>query len=212
MANLPEIAQRSDGWFAQRCGHLTASRIADMMARTQKGWGASRANYAAQLIAERLTGVAESGFTSAAMQHGIDTEAAARAAYGFMQDVEVIEAPFVLHPRLAWSGASPDGFVGDDGLIEIKCPNTSTHIATLRGEMIPDKYIKQMMWQMACTETEWCDFASYDPRMPDEMKLHVRRVMRDDDLIAEIEAAAVVFLDEIATTVTELENLYRKAE
>jgi len=205
------IEQRITEWFAQRCGHLTASRIADMMARTQKGWGASRANYAAQLIAERLTGVAESGFTSAAMQHGIDTEAAARAAYGFMQDVEVIEAPFVLHPRLAWSGASPDGFVGDDGLIEIKCPNTATHITTLRGGEIPDKYIKQMQWQMACAERDWCDFVSFDPRMPVEMQLHIQRVDRDNDLIAEIESAAIGFLDEIAATVAELETIYRKA-
>jgi putative phage-type endonuclease len=204
------IEQRTTEWFAQRCGHLTASRIADMMARTQKGWGASRANYAAQLIAERLTGVAESGFTSAAMQHGIDTEAAARAAYGFMQDVEVIEAPFVLHPRLAWSGASPDGFVGDDGLVEIKCPNTATHITTLRGGEIPDKYIKQMQWQMACTERDWCDFVSFDPRMPVEMQLHIQRVDRDNDLIAEIESAAIGFLDEIAATVAELEAIYRK--
>ena len=204
------IEQRSLEWFAQRCGHLTASRIADMMARTQKGWGASRANYAAQLIAERLTGVAESGFTSAAMQHGIDTEAAARAAYGFMQDVEVIEAPFVLHPRLAWSGASPDGFVGDTGLIEIKCPNTATHITTLRGGEIPDKYIKQMQWQMACAEKDWCDFVSFDPRMPVEMQLHIQRVDRDNDLIAEIESAAIGFLDEIAATVAELEAIYRK--
>jgi len=205
------IEQRTTEWFAQRCGHLTASRIADMMARTQKGWGASRANYAAQLIAERLTGVAESGFTSAAMQHGIDTEAAARAAYGFMQDVEVIEAPFVPHPRLAWSGASPDGFVGDDGLVEIKCPNTATHITTLRGGEIPDKYIKQMQWQMACTEKDWCDFVSFDPRMPVEMQLHIQRVDRDNDLIAEIESAAIGFLDEIAATVAELEAIYRKA-
>jgi putative phage-type endonuclease len=204
------IEQRTTEWFAQRCGHLTASRIADMMARTQKGWGASRANYAAQLIAERLTGVAESGFTSAAMQHGIDTEAAARAAYGFMQDVEVVEAPFVLHPRLAWSGASPDGFVGDDGLVEIKCPNTATHITTLRGGEIPDKYIKQMQWQMACTGRNWCDFVSFDPRMPVEMQLHIQRVNRDNDLIAEIESAAIGFLDEIAATVAELEAIYRK--
>jgi predicted phage-related endonuclease len=144
------------------------------------------------------------------MQHGIDTEAAARAAYSFMKDVEVVEAPFVLHPRLAWSGASPDGFVGDDGLIEIKCPNTATHITTLRGGEIPDKYIKQMQWQMACTERDWCDFVSFDPRMPVEMQLHIQRVDRDNDLIAEIESAAIGFLDEIAATVAELEAIYRK--
>lgn len=206
------IEQRSIEWFAQRCGHLTASRIADMMARTRTGWGASRTNYAAQLVAERLTGVAESGFTSAAMQHGIDTEAEAKAAYAFMKDVEVIEAPFVLHPRLAWCGASPDGFVGDKGLIEIKCPNTSTHIAILRGGEIADKYIKQMQWQMACAQKDWCDFVSYDPRMPVEMQLYIRRVDRDDNLIAEIESAAVEFLDEIAATVEELERIYGKVK
>lgn len=211
MASLPEIPQRSAQWFQQRAGHLTASRIADMMATTRSGWGASRANYAAQLIAERLTGVAESGFTNAAMQWGIDTEAEARSAYEFIHGATVVEAPFVLHPAIEWSGASPDGFVGDKGLIEIKCPNTATHIATLRGEAIADKYIKQMQWQMACTNTDWCDFASYDPRLPVEMQLHVRRVERDDKLIAEIEAAAVEFLAEIAATVAELENTYRKA-
>ena len=205
------IEQRTEQWFQQRAGHLTASRIADMMATTRSGWGASRANYAAQLIAERLTGVAESGFTNAAMQWGIDTEAEARSAYEFIQGATVVEAPFVLHPAIEWSGASPDGFVGDKGLIEIKCPNTATHIATLRGEAIADKYIKQMQWQMACTNTDWCDFASYDPRLPVEMQLHVRRVERDDKLIAEIEAAAVEFLAEIAATVAELENTYRKA-
>ena len=205
------IEQRTEQWFQQRAGHLTASRIADMMATTRSGWGASRTNYAAQLIAERLTGVAESGFTNAAMQWGIDTEAEARGAYEFIQGATVVEAPFVLHPAIEWSGASPDGFVGEKGLIEIKCPNTATHIATLRGEAIADKYIKQMQWQMACTNTDWCDFASYDPRLPVEMQLHVRRVERDDKLIAEIEAAAVEFLAEIAATVAELENTYRKA-
>lgn len=205
------IEQRTDAWFAQRCGHLTASRIADMMATTRNGWGASRANYAAQLIAERLTGKVEPSFSNAAMQWGTETEPQARTAYEFIQGETVVEAPFVLHPTIAWSGASPDGFVGDKGLIEIKCPNTATHIATLRGEPIADKYIKQMQWQMACTGTEWCDFASFDPRMPVEMQLHVRRVERDDALIAEIEFAAFEFLDEIAATVAELENTYRKA-
>lgn len=205
------IEQRSSEWFAQRCGCLTASRVADMMAKTKSGPSASRANYMAQLIAERLTGSVEQSYSNAAMQWGTDMEPQARNAYEFIQGLTVVEAPFVPHPVIAWSGASPDGYVGDNGLVEIKCPNTSTHIATLRGEAIHDKYIKQMHWQMACTGTAWCDFASFDPRLPVEMQLHVQRVTRNDDLIAEIEDAAVAFLDEIAATVAELENTYRKA-
>jgi len=204
------IEQRTDAWFAQRAGCLTASRVGDMMAKTKSGYSASRANYAAQLIAERLTGTAAPSFSNAAMQHGIDTEAEARNAYEFIHGVTVIEAPFVRHPVIKWSGASPDGLVSN-GLVEIKCPNTSTHIATLQGARIDQKYIYQMQWQMACTGTAWCDFASYDPRLPIEMQLHVRRVDRDDALIAEIEREAVAFLDEIAATVADLEATYRKA-
>lgn len=205
------IEQRTDAWFQQRAGCLTASRVGDMMAKTKSGYSASRANYAAQLIAERLTGTTVPSFSNAAMQHGIDTEAEARNAYEFIHGVTVIEAPFVRHPVIEWSGASPDGLVGDNGLVEIKCPNTATHIATLQGSNIDQKYIYQMQWQMACTGTDWCDFASYDPRLPVEMQLHVRRVDRDAELIAEIEAEAIAFLDEIAATVADLENTYRKA-
>lgn len=205
------IPQRTDAWFAQRAGCLTASRVGDMMAKTKSGYSASRANYAAQLIAERLTGTPAPSFSNAAMQHGIDTEAEARNAYEFIHGVTVIEAPFVRHPVIEWSGASPDGLVGDNGLVEIKCPNTATHIATLQGSNIDQKYIYQTQWQMACTGTEWCDFASFDPRLPIEMQLHVRRVDRDAELIAEIEAEAIAFLDEIAATVADLETTYRKA-
>lgn len=209
--DVVDIEQRTAEWMAERCGKATASKIADIMARTKSGPSASRANYAAQLICERLTGTVEQGFTNAAMQWGNDWEPTAREAYGLHVGEFVDEVGFVRHPTITDSGASPDGLVGDEGLVEIKCPNSATHIATLRGEAIPDKYIKQMQWQMACTETEWCDFASYDPRLPVEMQLHVRRVERDDKMIAEIEAAAVAFLDEIAATVAELENTYRKA-
>lgn len=205
------IEQRSIEWFQQRAGCLTASRVGDMMAKTKSGYSASRANYAAQLIAERLTGTVAPSFSNAAMQHGIDTEAEARNAYEFIHGVIVTEAPFMKHPVIEWAGASPDGLVGIDGLTEIKCPQTATHIATLRGGGIDQKYIYQMQFQMACTGAAWCDFVSYDPRMPVEMQLHVRRVDRDDALIAEIEAEAIAFLDEIAATVADLENTYRKA-
>lgn len=205
---MEEIEQRSAEWFAERCGKVTASRIADVMARTQKGWGASRANYAAQLICERLTGVAEQGYSNAAMQWGTDWEPAAREAYGLLVGEFVEEIGFVRHPKIEMSGASPDGLVGDDGLVEIKCPNSATHISTLRGDPIADKYVKQMQWQMACTGRLWCDFVSFDPRLPDAMQLHVQRVARDDEMIAEMEAAVSDFLTEVAATVADLEARY----
>jgi putative phage-type endonuclease len=137
-----------------------------MMATTKSGPSASRANYAAQLVAERLTGTPTETFQSAAMIHGTDTEAEARHAYCFFRDAEVVEVGFVDHPTVAMSGASPDGLVGEDGLLELKCPNTATHISTLMGKSVPGKYVKQIMWQLACTGRQWCDFASYDPRLP----------------------------------------------
>jgi putative phage-type endonuclease len=156
-----------------------------------QGWGASRANYEAQLIAERLTGETTSGFTNAAMQWGIETEPEARAAYQFYADSEVEEVGFIDHPTIAMSGASPDGLVGVlaslDGLIEIKCPNTATHLATLLDSKVPAKYMTQMQWQMACTERAWCDWVSYDPRLPESMRLFVQRIERDDKRIQELE-------------------------
>lgn len=202
--------QRTPEWFADRAGKVTASKIADMMATTKSGPSASRANYLAQLVAERLTGTVEQGFTNAAMQHGIDCEAEARTAYEFLHSATVVEVGMVPHPTIAMAGASPDGLVGDDGLIEIKCPNTATHIATLRGGSIDGKYLKQMQFQMACTGRQWCDFASYDPRLPVEMQLHVVRVPRDDAMIAEIEAATIAFLAEVDVTVADLSNRYMK--
>lgn len=206
------MEQRTEDWFAARLGKVTASKIADLMARTKTGPSASRSNYAAQLVAERLTGKREDGFTNAAMQWGVDTEAEARLAYEFMHDAAVVEAGFDPHPTIDDAGASPDGYVGTDGLIEVKCPNTATHIATLRGAAIADKYIKQMQFQMACTGRQWCDFVSYDPRLPVEMKLHVQRVERDDAAIAEIEAAVVEFLGEIDATVADLTSRYMMKE
>lgn len=191
------IEQGSPEWFAQRVGKVTASRVADVIARTKSGWGASRANYMAQLIAERLTGEPAESYTNAAMQWGTDMEPQARAVYEFMQDVTVDEVGFVEHPSIAMSGASPDGLVGVIGLVEIKCPNMATHIDTLLGSSVPSKYITQMMWQMACTGRLWCDFVSFDPRMPEAARLFVRRVPRDDKLIGELERDVEEFLVEL---------------
>jgi putative phage-type endonuclease len=203
-----EIIQGSDEWKQLRLGKVTASRVADMVARTKSGYGASRANYAAQLIAERLTGQPAESYVNAAMQHGTDTEPEARNSYEFYHGVSVREVAFVPHPTIADAGCSPDGLVGDDGMVEIKCPNTATHLDTLLGQSTPARYIDQIQFQVACTGRQWCDFVSYDPRLPERMRLFVRRVSRDDNRIAELETEAVLFLKEIAAKIIQLENLY----
>ena len=199
------IDQGTPEWHQERCGKATASRIADIIATTKSGPSASRKNYLAQLVAERLTGTVAESYTNAAMQWGKDTEEHARSTYAFLKGVDVLNAPFVLHPAIPDSGASPDGFVGSDGLIEIKCPNTATHIETLLAGKIDAKYLTQMQWQMACTGTIWCDFVSYDPRMPEHLAIWVKRVPRDDAVIEELEGAVRVFLAEVGSTVKVLE-------
>lgn len=193
-----DVEQGTPAWLAARAGKVTASRIADLMATTKTGWGASRGNYMAELVAERLTGTCAEGFTNAAMKHGTETEPQARAAYEFYSDATVQQVGFVLHPTLDQSGCSPDGLVGDKGMIEIKCPNTATHIDTLLGASLPDKYLKQMLWQMQCCDRAWCDFVSFDPRMPARMQMFVQRVFRDQAMIREIEIQVVEFLDQVA--------------
>lgn len=202
------IEQGTDAWKAQRLGKVTASRVADVVARTKSGWGASRANYMAQLVAERLTGVPGDSYTNAAMQWGIEHEPDARAAYEFHRDAEVTECGFIDHPNLNMTGASPDGLVGDDGLVEIKAPQTATHIETLKGRAVPSKYVMQIQWQLACTGRAWCDFVSFDPRMPEHMRLFVRRVPRDERLINELSGEIIAFLVEVNDTVDELNRLY----
>lgn len=203
-----DIVQGSADWHAIRLGKLTASRIADATARTKTGWGSSRANLIAALIAERLTGVAADSYTNAAMQWGTDQEPIARAAYEFMRDCEVVQIGFVEHPVIAMSGASPDGLVGDDGLVEIKAPSTATHLDTLLGDSIEAKYLKQMNWQMACSGRQWCDFVSFDPRLPASMQLFIKRVNRDNALIASLEKEATDFLAELDAKIAALRARY----
>lgn len=200
--------QGSPEWFSARLGKVTASRVADVVARTKTGWGASRANYMAALIAERLTGTPAEAFSSAAMQWGTEQEPLARMAYEFRTNETVEQIGFIDHPRIAMTGASPDGLVGADGLIEIKCPNTATHLDTLLGEPIPAKYVTQMQWQMVCTGRAWCDWASFDPRLPEEMRMFVQRVRRDDAMIANLERDVSEFLDELTSKVAALNKRY----
>jgi len=209
---MSEIIQGSDEWKALRLGKVTASRVADVVARTKTGYGAGRANYMAQLIAERLTGTVAEAYTNAAMIHGTETEPEARAAYEFYQGVTVQEVAFVPHPKIDQAGASPDGLIGADGLVEIKCPNTATHLETLLGQAVPAKYETQMQFQMACTGRKWCDFVSYDPRMPENMRLFIKRLPRDDKRIAELETEIAAFLLEMAVKLSELNSLYGEKE
>lgn len=207
MDNLHEVSQRSDEWFAARLGKVTASRVADLMAKTKTGYSTSRDNYMAQLVLERITGQKAESFSSAAMQWGTDQEPFARAAYEAAKDVMVEEQGFASHPTIEMAGASPDGLVGDDGLVEIKCPNTATMIETLLTEKVPAKYHAQMQFQMACTGRKWCDYVVFDPRMPAKAQLFIKRVNRDDKFIAEMEAEIVKFLAEIQTQVEKLNQI-----
>ena len=189
--------QGSEAWLAERLGKVTASRMDDLMARTKSGYGAGRSNYMAQLIAERLTGKVAESYTNAAMVWGTENEPAARAAYEFVTDQEVIEIGFIQHQVINDSGASPDGLVGADGLVEIKCPNTATHIETLLTRSIPGKYQKQMLWQMACTGRLWCDFVSFDPRMPEHLRIFVQRMAYDAKEVQRMELEVTEFLAEM---------------
>ena len=196
--------QGTDEWFAIRVGKVTASRVADVIAKTKSGYSASRDNYMAQLVCERLTGQKGESFTNAAMQHGTETEPLARAAYEALRDVLVDEVGFVPHPSIHMAGASPDGLVGDNGLLEIKCPNTATHIETLLSESVPTKYYTQMQFQLACTGREWCDFVSFDNRLPQELQLFVKRVPRDSMYIRLMEDEIVKFLNELDIKIAQL--------
>jgi putative phage-type endonuclease len=203
------IVQGSPEWFALRLGKVTASRVADIVAKTKSGPSASRASYMAQLITERLTGTVQESYSNAAMQWGTDKEPEARAAYEFYH-AEVTQVAFTPHPTIDQAGCSPDGLVDEDGLIEIKCPNSATHLETLLGQAVPAKYETQIQFQLACTGRQWCDFVSYDPRMPEAMRLFVKRVARDDKRIKELETEIAGFLLEMAVKLSELNSIYNK--
>lgn len=201
------MQQGTQEWHEARAGRVTASRISDVLAKTRNGPSASRADYIAQLVAERITGKKQDTFTSQEMTWGTEAEPLARAAYEAEYGLLVTEVGFIQHPRIEMSGASPDGMVSIDGLIEIKAPKTKTHIDTMLSGEAPAKYIPQMQWQMACTGRAWVDFVSFDPRMPADMQMFVRRVLRDDNLIREYEAEVIRFLAEVDETVSRLKAM-----
>lgn len=204
-----DFPQGSQEWLQSRAGKVTASRIVDVMAKIKTGEAAARRDYKAQIVAEILTGTPqESGFINAEMQWGTEQEPVARAAYEALTGSMVDQVGLVVHPRIDRAAASPDGLVGAD-LLEIKCPKTATHLTYLLDGVPPSKYQPQMLWQMACTGAGWCDFVSFDPRLPEELQLFVVRFERDNKRIAEMEAEVTAFLGEVDSILDKLSK--RKA-
>ena len=199
--------QRTDEWFASRLGKATASRIADIIAKTKTGPSASRENYAVQLVLERITQSKGESYSNAAMQWGTETEPLARQADELKRGLFVDEVGFIDHPTISNSGASPDGLVGTDGLVEIKCPNSATHMETLVTRKIPQKYIPQMTWQMACTGRSWCDFVSFDPRFPENLQIFIERIEYDPTYVRMLELEVTQFLDEVEKKVEILRKM-----
>lgn len=202
------MEQRTNEWFNARLGKVTASRISDVMAKPKKnGHSASRQNYMAQLICERLTETPAESFTNTAMQRGTELEPVAREMYILNQfDATVKEVGFIPHPSIENAGASPDGLVNDDGLIEIKCPNTWTHLEFIQSLKPKREYILQMQWQMICTGRKWCDFVSYDDRLPDNLSFRCIRIHYDEALAQEIESEVIKFLQELDERIKQIET------
>ena len=198
------MIQGTDDWFNARLGKVTASRLNDAFSTTKTGEGAGRINYRLELVTERLTGIKGESFTNSYMQWGTEQEPFAREAYELAKSEFVIETGFIDHPTIPMSGASPDGLVGEDGLIEIKCPASTTHIGYISSGVVPAKYKNQMIWQLICTGRKWCDFVSYDPRLPDNLKLFVVRYEPTDEERKDVENKVIEFLETVDNLYNEL--------
>lgn len=196
--NWLPMQQQTAEWLDARLGHVTASRVGEITNRLKSGKPtAAYEDYKIELLAEALTGQAAEHYVSPYMDFGTEYEPVARAQYEMAKGVEVERVGFILHPRVARSGASPDGVVGDDGLVELKVPKTATHLSYFADGAVPEQYKPQMYWQMACAERKWCDFVSYDPRLPEEFGLLIVRLERDDAVIADMEAKVEQFIAEL---------------
>lgn len=205
--NNPE--QRSEAWFQARCGCVTASRVKDILAKDAFGYSPARRSYLGEIIAQRLTGKVRASYSNAAMRRGTELEPVARQLYIHNNpDAKIQETGFILHPSIKYFGASPDGLVNDDGLIEIKCPNSRTHLETIRNQKPRFDYIIQMHAQMMCTERHWCDFISYDDRLSPSLCYFKTRIIRDENLVKQIESEVIKFLDEVEKEIQFIENGY----
>jgi putative phage-type endonuclease len=204
-----EIIQGTPEWKQLRAGKATASRIADIIAKTKSGYSTSRENYLTELVIERF-GVINDGFTNAAMQWGTETEPLARAQYELESGALVEQVAFVDHPTIEMSGASPDGLIGSDGLLEIKCPNPATHFNYLLENKVPEKYKAQMAWQLACTGRKWADFVSFDPRVPEGLQYFQIRFVPEPGYIEMLESEVIVFLKEVEARYLDLKEIMDK--
>ena len=208
--------QRSAEWYHAITGSLGASQVHDSMSRLKSGPKKGERSFESKtvmgrLAVERLTGTLQDSYVSKPMQDGIDREPAARAAYSFYADTDVEQVGLVLHPSIDWTHASPDGLAGDDGLVEIKCPTGPTHLDVLLSKTVPEKYVTQIMWQLACTGRAWCDFVSYDPNFPEDLCLWIKRVERDDERIAKLEDMVREFLAELDEKLAAIQALREAA-
>ncbi|WP_104658044.1 lambda exonuclease family protein [Ralstonia insidiosa] len=200
------MEQRTEEWYAARLGRATASNFGKVLAKIKTGEAADRRNYRAQLVIERLTGNRQEGYSNAAMQWGTEQEPFARIAYMADRGVDVQEIGFIQHETLM-AGCSPDGLIGADGLIEIKCPVSATHIETLKTQHMPLEHMPQVQGQMWIAGREWCDFVSYDPRMPEKLQMFVQRIPRDEQYIKALAFEIERFLEEVAAEVTALQKI-----
>ena len=202
-----QIAQGTPEWHQMRLGKVTASRVADILAKTKTGPSASRQNYLIELALQRTTGIIQESYSNSAMEWGTQTEPQARVAYEVTTNNFVDKVAFIDHPSIKWFGCSPDGLVSDRGLLEIKCPNSATHWEYFKSKKPPQKYFIQMQAQIAVTNKDWCDFVSFDPRMPDRSQLLIVRIDRDEAFIAEMEAEIKKFLDEVEVEVNLMKGM-----
>ena len=200
-----DAVQGTPEWLAARAGRVTASMISAVLMKPET---AGFRDYQAQLVAEILTGKPQgSDYTNVHMQFGTETEPLARSAYEAETGFSVDEVGLCIHPTIERAGASPDGLVGNSGEVEIKCPKVSTHLAYLLAGVVPSGYKNQMMWQMACTGRDWCDFVSFRPDLPEHLQLFIVRFKRDPARILELETAVVAFLDTVDKMLSQLKKV-----
>ncbi|QEE11715.1 YqaJ viral recombinase family protein [Bartonella krasnovii] len=195
------MEQRTAEWFQARLGKVTASNVYNVLSKTAKGMPTSKyEDYKIKLMTERLTEEISQSYITPAMQWGIDYEEDPLREYAFIYDTEVTRCGFIQHPTIQMAGASPDGLIGEDGLIEIKCPQSSNHLRFFIDGNIKSEYYAQMQFQMACTGRKWCDFMSYNPNFVGKstgLRMKIKRINRDEEQIEQINQAVEIFLAEI---------------
>jgi putative phage-type endonuclease len=197
--------QGTQEWLMERLGHVTASRVKDVLAKVKTGEAKTREDYRWELVTQRMTGIVQESYKNSAMEWGTQTEPDARIEYEVRHGNFVTQTGFIKHPTIAWVGASPDGLVDEDGCIEIKCPNTKTHLQTLQSGTAPSQYYGQMQMQMWVTGKQWCDFVSYDPRVTKRnLRFFCIRVDRDNEYIANMEQEVLSFLEEVEAVIFNL--------